>query len=353
MGEKGLLLQYKDGVDSIAVMGKSYQYSVGTLLCDLLQGDSKEILLDGPKWFISKYEHAGDDVNQYSIDLAAADARKFLTNIEEEMPITVCMLRTILIDNIEKYRAVLDRDQVDVENLEVRMNNDLYNNDIRKEYLPGIIHFDYMSGYLKACYFDYLADVLDAMLFFYAEAAGETGTAVEGQDELRDRFLSELGTSEHIDGIAVRVIYSREEDSFYYQYEIRSLRALAAFEIMHMRQSKSLIRRCQNPECEKFFMSKRRNAMYCSYPSPQNYEKSCRDIYPRIKSEEKRENDAKTKMYRSAQSRLLTNKKRHPESAEHYERLKKELKTHIDKEIAVKRGEMTVKAYAEWLDQFR
>ena len=319
-----------------------------------MQGDSKTILLKWPRWFITSYEHIADDVNPYNIDRAVSDIENKIRSIEEDIPLTVCMLKAIFCREIDRFRMVIDRNEQEVEALEVEMNKELLDNDVRHRFIPGAIHFDDMGGYLKACYSNYLADVLDGTLFFYAAAAKETNSMVEGQEELYERFLNELETSDHFDGLQVRFLYDRDNKRFSDVYEILSIRSLLVFEFVHMQDSGLVVKQCQNPECGKYFVARRKNAIYCNYPSPQNYMKTCHEFYPQIKSERKRKNDQLNDMFRKAQSRLLTNMKRHPESQAAYEEKKRELITgRLEKEQEIRNGEISMKDYKDWLDRFR
>jgi hypothetical protein len=82
--------------------------------------------------------------------------------------------------------------------------------------------------------------------------------------------------------------------------------------------------------------------------------KTCHEFYPQIKSEQKRKNDQLNDMFRKAQSRLLTNMKRHPESQSAYEEKKRKLiKGRLEQEQEIRNGEISMKDYKNWLDQFR
>ncbi|MCH4034722.1 MAG: DUF6076 domain-containing protein [Lachnospiraceae bacterium] len=354
MSYKGLTIRYENGTNTIVDLNVNRTYKAGELLCELLQGDSEEILRSWPRLFITHYNRIADDVDPYNIDLAISDVEHKISSIEEDMPLTVCMLKAIFCREIDRFRTVIDRNEQEVDALEAKMNNELYDNDVRQIFIPGTIHFDDMGGYLKACYFNYLADVLDGTLFFYAAAAKETNKMVEGQDEQYERVLTELETSDHIDGLQVKIQYDRDSKKFSTVYEIQSMRALLAFEFVHMQDCGTMIKQCQNPECGKYFVARRKNAIYCNYPSPQNYQRTCHEVYPQIKSEQKRKKDQLNDMFRKAQSRLLMNMKRHPESKDYYEEKKQKLVTgRFEKEQAIQNGEMSMKEYKNWLDQFR
>lgn len=356
MSYKGLTIRYENGTNTIIGMNvQKTTYKAGELLCELLQGDSEKIFRSWPRLFITHYTYIADEVNPYSIDRAITDVENKVGSIEEDMPLTVCMLKAIFCREIDRFRYIIDRDPREVDALEVRMNNELFDEDPRQLFIPGTIHFDNMGGYLKACYFNYLADIFDGTLFFHAAAAKKTDTVIAGQEEQYERFLQELEKPDHIDGLQVKIQYSRASKKFSTPiYEIRSMRALLAFEFVHMQESGVVIKQCQNPECGKYFVSRRKNAIYCNYPSPQNYQKTCHEIYPQIKSEQKRKKDQLTDMFRKAQSRVLMNKKRHPESEDKYEKQIQEMTSQrIDKERAVQNCEMSMKDYKDWLDQFR
>lgn len=111
--------------------------------------------------------------------------------------------------------------------------------------------------------------------------------------------------------------------------------------------------KCKNPECGRFFVAKRRTAMYCDYPSPQNESRSCKKVYPQIISQKKHQADEARKAYRTVQSRLIHRKSANPDLEKYKqdaENLKKEYK---DKKIALDKGVISYKEFKEWLSTYK
>lgn len=354
MAYDGIEISYENGVNTVYCFGKQYTYAAGEILCELLQGDSQELLMEWPRRFIMQYDGSVDNLTHDNVQKAEEAICHKLARHQTKLPVTSAMLGTILIDCIENYKQVMGWDETQLEEWEIHLNKELYDNDYRQLLIPGAINFDSMGGFLKAAYFSYLGDVLDGIFFFLAEAATATGTEVEGQPELHERFLQEIETSDHVNGIYVRAQYDREKRTFKTRYQIRSMLALLVFEYVHMQSCGTLIKKCQNPECGKFFVAHRKNTIYCDFPSPQDHNRTCREKYPQIKSEVKRKKDVLNSEFRKAQSRLLMNMKRHEELQTYYEALKKELMNgHLDKERQVTEGSLTMAEYEKWLSKFR
>ena len=67
------------------------------------------------------------------------------------------------------------------------------------------------------------------------------------------------------------------------------------FEYCRMRKTGNLLKKCAN--CGRYFMVKNRKKIFCNNPSPQNPDRSCKEIGPQIRRQRKRETDMIEKQY--------------------------------------------------------
>ena len=134
-------------------------------------------------------------------------------------------------------------------------------------------------------------------------------------------------------------------------YTIKSSLSLLLFEMAHATQNNQRFVKCANCGCV-FVPLGRSDAIYCSYPSPQNKEKSCKDIGAQVARANKEKNDIVTGKYRKAYMRHKMMTRRHPNDKEKKERFEaltdgmKEWRTKLDN------GSETTDAFLAWLDQF-
>ncbi len=67
------------------------------------------------------------------------------------------------------------------------------------------------------------------------------------------------------------------------------------FEYCRMRKTGNFLKKCVN--CERYFVAKNRKMIFCNNPSPQNQDRSCKEIGPQIRRKQKRETDMIEKQY--------------------------------------------------------
>lgn len=122
-------------------------------------------------------------------------------------------------------------------------------------------------------------------------------------------FSQLYGTSMDFQHIDFRIINT--EKGFESLYTIKTPISLLLFEMAHSIQQNTNYVKCSN--CNQIFVPEGRcDTLYCSYPSPQNKEKTCREIGAQITRANKEKNDIVTREYRKVYMRYTMMAKRHP-----------------------------------------
>ena len=114
---------------------------------------------------------------------------------------------------------------------------------------------------------------------------------------------------------------------------------------------------CTNPKdpiqkLNIFVPEGRSDIVYCTYPSPQNKEKSCREVGAQVARANKEKNDVVTGAYRKAYMRYKMMTKRHPHDkakAQQFENLTEGMKEWRTK---LAEGPGTNEDFLDWLSQF-
>ncbi|WP_289647375.1 DUF6076 domain-containing protein [uncultured Dubosiella sp.] len=141
------------------------------------------------------------------------------------------------------------------------------------------------------------------------------------------------------------------EDGFHSLYTIKSSMSLMLFEAAHCIDKKVTFTKCTN--CGEIFVPEgRKDAIYCSYPSPQNPKKLCKEIGAQVARSNREKNDITTKEYRKVYMKYKMLARRHPENRNAkrvLERLISEGKIWRKK---MKNGIATSEDFLKWLKEF-
>ena len=135
-------------------------------------------------------------------------------------------------------------------------------------------------------------------------------------------------------------------------YTIKTSLSLLLFEMAQTQKADTTFHVC--PNCNQVFVPEgRKDTVYCSYPSPQNKEKSCREIGAQIARANKEKTDIVTSEYRKAYMRHKMMTKRHPYDKEKRNRFDS-LTTGM-KEWRVKLADCTATSeqFLSWLEQYK
>lgn len=177
----------------------------------------------------------------------------------------------------------------------------------------------------------------------------------KGESEQRNKVLSfyddlygKMIDMQHIDFRILATVEKGLESL----YTIKSSLSLLLFEMAHCQQADQKFVKC--PNCNQVFVPEgRSDAIYCNYPSPQNPEKTCREIGAQVARANKEKNDIVTKEYRRAYMRYQMMTKRHPHDKEKRQQFDalttgmKEWRTQLAD------GSATADDFLAWLEQFK
>ena len=164
-----------------------------------------------------------------------------------------------------------------------------------------------------------------------------------------DAFLNFFGDYTEMQHIDYRLALI--EGKFAEIFTIKSSMSLILFETAHVMDSETAIIKCKN--CGQYFVpTGRSDSIYCSYPSPQDSEKTCKDIGAQVSRSNKEKTDVTTKEYRKVYMRYKMLMRRHPEEEsyeEQFNRLTSEVKEWRNK---LAHGMATTEEFLAWLTEF-
>ena len=208
-----------------------------------------------------------------------------------------------------------------------------------------------VKDFLELCYDFYLVDLVNGHDAFVALASIQAGINAGDDNELCSRFVEE---TKKLPAVEMKLVYDPEKMTFNSIYRVTSFQAYMALEYMRMMDQNVKFRRCQNPACGKFFVAQRTTAKYCDFPSPQNEQKTCKELYPQIVSREKMTRDILLKSIRGAQSRLYNVRRRHPEQYEEVNKFLDEIEAQRESmSEKVVTGEISLTDFNRWLESLK
>jgi len=342
MRTNGLIISYDGGKNHVLTprYEKVSSYPVGNLMCLIFQG---EILYN-----ISCI--LKNCINACYIDNAALTQ----DNIEEAERY---VLSALLYDDfypaqrfaqgsfirvIERYRAL------DSQSMSRLLQEELWRES--EEDMPfNDIGFSNVGTFLRLCFNNYYVDLINALSFFNALSATLSGSAKEQEKATYNELLSSLQNPDIVPEIEIRSVL-KDSGRMKNYYVINSFLSFVMFEFAHIESSDVVIRSCQNPDCGKFFTAKRSDAKYCSFPSPQNSLRLCRNYYPQLLHSKKQKENELDHLIKNAYGRLYNQKRRHPDSADDVAKLIRTLQIEADsKKLEVQNNRMTKKDFETWL----
>ena len=133
-------------------------------------------------------------------------------------------------------------------------------------------------------------------------------------------------------------------------FTIKSFISLLMFEVAHILDSETQVVKCKS--CGHYFIPlKRSDTRYCNYPSPENPEKTCKEIGAQKAWANKEKTDDVTREYRKVYMRYKMTVKRHPDNQEAQQKLNrltdgiKEWRQKLDA------GEAGTADFMRWLEE--
>ena len=176
----------------------------------------------------------------------------------------------------------------------------------------------------------------------------------EGQQDQREnvysacsQFYGDMMDMQHIDFRIVAM-----ENDLQHMYTIKSSLSLILFEVANCIQNEQQLVKCAN--CGHFFVPEgRSDIIYCSYTSPQNRDKTCREIGAQVARANKEKNDVVTKEYRRAYMRHQMMTKRHPHDKVKRQQFDALTAGMREWRIKLADGSATADDFLAWLEQFK
>ena len=146
-----------------------------------------------------------------------------------------------------------------------------------------------VGEFMSACCDDFLSYLQAFALFFDALAADASGEADVFQKDIADIFKSSADDlyETYKKKCSVRHKNRRTQVE---THNITNPIQLLDFEYSRLKKHNKSVKICQN--CGRYFIPPKRNdTVFCQMPSPQNEKKTCQEIGPQIRRNEKRKNN--------------------------------------------------------------
>jgi hypothetical protein len=343
MRSNGLIISYENGTNHVltSAYNEDSSYPVGNLMCLIFQG---EILYDISRILqncINVCPMNKDPLTQDSIE----DAEHYVLSslLYDDFYPAQRISQGSFIRVMEYYRALDSQSMMGLLQEELQRVNevDMPFNDIG---------FSNVGTFLRLCFNNYYVDLENAISFFTALASKLSGSANEQEMSTYSELLNSLQNPDIIPGIEIKswVNVSGRVNNY---YVVNSFLSLVVFEFDHMENSDVVIRRCQNPDCGKFFTAKRSDAKYCNFPSPQNPARLCKDYYPQLLHRKKLKGNDLDHLIKNAYGKLYNQKRRHPDRTDEVSKLISKLQIEAEgNKQDVLQGKMTMKAFEAWLN---
>ena len=172
---------------------------------------------------------------------------------------------------------------------------------LSKQITPGYSYTS-VGVFLKTCYELYINELLDFFNTFIAIAAETSGIATVEQKQLLAEFSKRAET---MYSTYTRELYKQGEDvdvPLVEAHIITTFDELLIYEYCRIRKENVTVRFCSN--CGKPYFPQKSYSIYCPDPAPQNPDKTCREIGPQIRRQEKRKSDPNEHEHHNTTCRL-------------------------------------------------
>lgn len=161
---------------------------------------------------------------------------------------------------------------------------------------------------LLSCYYNFAETYINTKFMF--NNLMDENSDPDQRDSVLKLYCDLYGELIHMQHIDFRFLATAEK-GLESLYTIKTSMSLLLFEMANAQQVEQQFVKCSN--CGKIFVLEgRSDTIYCNYPSPQNKNKSCREIGAQVARANKERSDIVTKEYRKAYMRHKMMTKRHP-----------------------------------------
>lgn len=334
----GVVVNFDGKRNIVYFNGESHEYPIGGMISEyarLHPAIIKPILLECP--------YNNDKVNSETVtSLLKWLFEKFT---EKFPPVTANIVFTDFFNCIHEN---MNSNENERNEMFKELNKDIETDSVMKFILEDTQYTEFgmddIGQMLLSAYAVYASSYVAFKYSFMMLASGD-----EYDEDKVMKFWSLYTDEIELQHIDFKIIFI--EKSFCSVYTIKSSMSLILFEAAHVLDNETVFIKCQN--CGEYFVpTGRSDARYCSYPSPQDISKSCKDIGAQVARAEKEKNDVATKSYRKVYMRYMTHLSRHPNDEEGRSKLK-ELTSGIKEwRKKMQDGTETVESFLDWLNDF-
>lgn len=332
----GLLVDY-DGNRNYVMYHGLTEYPIGGMISEyarMAPSEIKEIILSFP-----------DKEQKPSLDNMSPFFPWFADKMEEKFGKIAAIIVTFeFMDLVVDYMDKKDTEELRIHLAELTSKEDSIKDFILKDTVYDGFGIDTVEQMLLTVYYVYAGVYVAFKHTFNMLATGE-----EYDEEQVTAFWSFYSDNMEFQHIDFKI--ACYEGAFHSLYTIKSSMSLILFEAAHCMDKEVNFVKCAN--CGEFFVPDGRSDMiYCPYPSPQNVEKTCRDIGAQITRSNKEKNDVVTREYRKIYMRYKMLTIRHPEdrvSKKKFEQLTNDVKQ-WRKDLA--KGRVTTEEFLKWLEEY-
>lgn len=311
MMDYGLSVFYNGGKSYTLVGdGRVKEYPVGGLLCEycrLAPTELKDIILDCPGLDLEANPDTLLDAlmafqkkvfSKYDPVIAVMVLVEFMTTISE-------WFQAVRQGNEEDYTSMFhDNDPGEVHNFIFRDTPfaTAGRDSVLQMLLSAYLHFADIYSTIKLVFYQIVG--------YYGEDSPTRENILSGFGHFYSTFIQ----MQHID---FRIVVT--DSGFESMYTLKSSISLLLFDMANSINQEANFKKC--PNCEFVFVPDgRSDTVYCSYPSPQNKEKSCREVGAQAARANKEKNDIVTREYRRTYMRLKMKTQRHPGDKDAWDR---------------------------------
>ena len=338
MSEYGLAVTYNGKKYKVYYADKSREYPVGGLICEYSRFDPrslKKILLNCPYFRNPPYKTSMSEAGQWFYK-AVWDRYDTVTAT------MICAdVGAVLYDFIWS-------DGDTVKKFINELNEDIGDNTMKQYVLEetGTDKFcvDSIGYVLLAAYAFFLNSYTVFEYCFKLLAEND-----EGNKEKTQEFLAYYARNNEQQNITYKL--SLLDGNFCELYIIKSSISLILFEAAHLLYTGDPIVKCKN--CGKYFVpAGRSDTVYCFYPSPQDKDRTCKEIGAQVKRRDKEKTDKATKEYRKVYMRYKMMTRRHPDNKEYDEKFKKLTSEIKEWRKKLESDNITTDEFFDWLNNY-
>lgn len=331
----GLVVDF-DGKRNIIMYHGIHEYPIGGMIAEYARLHPSEI-----KEVIMSYNHLREKTIE---DNLAPFFPWFINKLEAKFGVVAAIMITFeFMDLTVDFIKMSKEERLNFNESKINEKGKIYefifNETNYNE--PGI---ETIEQLLLSCYLWY-ADIYVA----FKHSFNMLATDEEYEEKQVTGFWSMFG--DNIDFQHIDFKIACFESAFHSIYTIKSSMSLILFEAAHCMDNEIKFVKCAN--CGEYFIPEgRRDAIYCNYSSPQNIEKTCKEIGAQVTRANKEKSDVTTKEYRKVYMKYKMITLRHPEdrkNREIFEKLQTEIKV-WRKQLSS--GEKTIEQFLDWLKTF-